>query len=138
MHKKDQHDYGMKMGHSPVAEQVVCVDFDATLFPWGPLMNKDAQPLPGAAEAVNAFADNGWRVVIFTSRMSPSWLTFAHEDEYTQRAYVAYMLNKYSIPFHEITAEKVPAQAYIDDKAIEFNGTNWPQIQERVLGYGNT
>jgi hypothetical protein len=123
----------MKNGHSPDAKGVVCVDFDGTLVPWGPLMNPESQPLPGAVEAVQKMKNAGWRILIYTSRLSPSWHSASGEKYEEQLQYVVDTLNRLGIPFDGITAEKVPAEAYIDDRAIEFTGDNWPEIAERML-----
>lgn len=131
--KKFHHEYGMEKGYAPIADKVILVDFDATLFPWGPLMNWDATPLPGAKEAVQAIKRAGFSISIFTSRMSQRWLEHSENDENEQREYVTTMLTSNNIPFDEVIGEKIPAMAYIDDKAIEFTGDNWGQIQERVL-----
>lgn len=127
------HEFGMKAGHAPIADKVVCVDFDGTMFPWGPLLNYEAEPLPGTVSAIRAFVDKGWKVVLFTSRMSPTWLEDAGESREVHIDYITGLCARYGIPFDYITGEKIPAQAYIDDKAIEFTGSNWPEIQERVL-----
>jgi hypothetical protein len=134
--KTFQHKYGMKNGHAPIASKVVCVDFDATLFPWGPLFNPDAKPLDGAAEAVRAFAEAGWTVVIFTSRMSRQWLASSGEKREDHIRYIRQLCRDNDIPYSRIIGEKIPAQAYIDDKAIEYDGTNWDSIRERVLSLG--
>lgn len=133
MDEQLQHEYGMQNGHSPIAANVVLVDFDATLFPWGPLMNWDAQPIRGAVESVQAIKDAGYTIAIFTSRMSERWLKFAKKDRAEQYEYVWKMCTKFGIPFDEIIGEKIPAVAYIDDKAIEFTGDNWAEIKKRVL-----
>lgn len=134
--KEEQREYGLKAGHSPVAAKVVCVDFDATLFPWGELFNPNAKPLPGAADAVRAFADAGFDVVIFTSRMSRQWLQYAGENRDAHYSYISGLMKKHGIPFNRIIGEKIPAVAYIDDKAIEFTGDNWDAIKQRVLSLG--
>ena len=131
--KKFQHTYGMVKGHSPMAKNVVCVDFDATIFPWGPLINYEAEPLPGAVEAMKAIKASGKQIAIFTSRMSDRWLAYSGNSKEEQYNYVAAMCDAWDIPWDEITGEKIPTIAYIDDKAIEFTGDNWKEIQERVV-----
>lgn len=133
MNKSAQHKYGMKNGHSPDAKGVLCVDFDATIVPWGPLFNYEAPALPGAVEAINELSANGWRIVIFTSRLSRSWHRSSGENAKEQRKYVADTLKRLGIHYEKITAEKIPAEAYIDDRAIEFTGNNWLDIAERIL-----
>lgn len=147
---KEDHDYGMAKGHSPVADKVVCVDYDGTIFPWGPLISYQTPPIAGAVQAVKAFAEAGFRVVIFTSRMSPTWLKATYGDEgweqsrEYQRMYIETMLDAYEIPFDDITCEKVPAVAYVDDKALtklpsdhpDFTGGDWATARDVVLSRG--
>src|SRR5688572_15778916 len=94
MSKEEQTEYGMKAGHAPVARKVVCVDFDGTLFPWGKLLDPNTKPEPGAAEAVRAFAEAGWTVVVFTSRMSRTWLRFAGEDREVHQTYITDLMKR--------------------------------------------
>ena len=120
---------------APSAQRVICVDFDLTLVAWGSL---DAlpEPLPGAVMAVRALQSLGYEVVIFTSRLSPTWWA-AHvgngetrdiEDFGTeQRAIVVGALAAMGLEGLRVTAEKVPALAYIDDRAVTFRG-DWAAI----------
>lgn len=120
---QEHHDYGMAAGHSPVAAKVALVDFDSTIVPWGPLM-ADADPFPGVPEAMQALRAAGFRIVIFTSRFSARWLTFAFPDVpveqslEVQRQHITTILARAGIEFDEITAEKLPAEVYFDDRAI--------------------
>lgn len=119
-------------------DNTVCVDFDGTLFRWGPLMDK-TDPFPGAIEAMREFKKAGFEIIIMTSRMSPTWWERAgfdfQEAMSVQGGWVRSRLDAYGIPYDRITAEKVPAEFYIDDKAIEFEGNDWSwrDIQARVL-----
>lgn len=134
---EDQHDYGMAKGHSPVADKVVCVDFDGVIRPWGPLM-EDTPPFEGASETLQLLNEAGYKIVIFTSRLSETWLISAFgfkntkEKYLEQLEYLSSYLDKYNIPRWDITCEKIPAIAYIDDRAIEFRD-NWSDLGLRVL-----
>lgn len=110
--------------HPPSAEGVVLVDFDGTMAPWGNLFSVD-EFLPGAVAAVRALKAAGYTIGIFTSRLSPSWHRAEGRDPeegiLEQTAYLEGLLLLANIPFDFITAEKVPALAYFDDKAMRVN-----------------
>lgn len=116
------------MSHPSVANGVVCVDFDATIFPWGKVLNDyENEPFPGVVEAMQRLRREGYRIVILTSRLSKTWAKSEVGDNGweqaifldQQHAFISEMLTKHDIPFDLITSEKVPALAYIDDKAME-------------------
>jgi len=133
-------DYGLAYGHSPIAANVVCVDFDGTLYPWGDLYSR-ARPNPGAVEAVKRMKEAGFRIVIFTSRLSPTWTFAEHESMTGQYNYIQDMLLRDGIPFDDITCEKVPSIAYIDDRAVVYNGNDaeeWGDIADAIIStYGS-
>lgn len=112
--------------HPPLANKTALVDFDATIAPWGPLFEQKA-PHPEIKVAMQALIDAGYRVLIFTSRMSKTWLKAEAEERgyWSVEAffdanlnYVKNYLDTYGIPYDQITAEKVPAEVYFDDKAV--------------------
>lgn len=140
MRQLESHDFAIENGHPPVADGVICIDFDKTIFPWGKTLHDyDSSPFEGAAEAIRAFKEAGLTIVILTSRASRTWWDaegFSDEECIAQTEFVRRKLYDYDIPWDRITAEKVPAIAYIDDKAIEFKPeeNNWDEIVERILG----
>lgn len=138
----DQHNFGTDHGYSPVAHRVALVDFDSTMVPWGPLMEpKDLTP--GTAEAIARLQDSGYRIVVFTSRMSRKWaasVVGCHCPKKVepfiakQREFVLDTLRRGGIEgVTEVSAEKVPAEFYIDDKAYRFEG-DWELILDQILG----
>ena len=128
--------FGLAHGYAPIAHKVVAIDFDATLYPWRPVYEQP-DPLPGAAEAVRRLKERGYRIVIFTSRLSPTWLASARYTESDMRDHIEGMLRRDSIPFDLITAEKVPAEVYVDDRAIRFRDGEWPAIVDWILWSGD-
>lgn len=129
-------DYGMAHGYAPIAHRTVCIDFDSTLYPWAPIYAQP-DPLPGAPEAVRRLKDAGYRIVILTSRLSPTWLASAKYTESDMRDYIEAVLRRDDIPFDLVTAEKVPAEVYVDDRAIRFRDGEWPAIVDWVLWSGD-
>ncbi len=124
--------------HPPLANKVALVDFDGTIAPWGPLFEQ-GKPHPETATAMQALIDAGYRVVIFTSRLSKTWL----RSEYEERGYwdvesffnanldyVKNYLDRYGVPYDYITAEKLPAEVYFDDKAVRVTADD---VAERMI-----
>jgi hypothetical protein len=142
------HKYGIEKGYPPMAHMTVLVDFDDTIIEWGPLMGEGKEPKPGAIEALKTLDDRGYIIVIFTSRMSRKWArsvlddptirstpsTESEVDDFLagQYEYVTRFMNKHGFQPAAITAEKVPAMAYIDDKAIGFRG-DWEAVLSDAL-----
>lgn len=116
----------IEAGHPPVAKGIVCVDFDGTIFPFGQMDVSGTQPMAGAAEAVRALKKAGYTIVIFTSRLSRTWHNSENWDHRTaeteQTELVRNALEAYDIPWDDMTAEKIPAVAYFDDKAWRAEG----------------
>lgn len=111
--------------HPPAANGVVAVDFDATIKPWrGGLLGFE-EPLPGAPEAVRLLKDAGYTVFVFTSRLSPVW--HQHEGWETSQAtreqveFIREYCERFDIPADYVTADKIPAIAYFDDKAVRVS-----------------
>lgn len=128
--------YGLAHGYAPIAHKVVCVDFDSTLYPWRPIYEQP-DPLPGAADAVRRLKDAGYRIVIFTSRLSPTWLASTKYTASDMLDHIEAVLKRDAIPYDLITAEKVPAEAYVDDRAIRFTEGEWPAIVDWILWSGD-
>jgi hypothetical protein len=122
-------------GHPPVADGVVCVDFDGTIAPWGDLFGFP-EPLPGAREFLKDLRVRGFTIVIFTSRLSTVWHNSEGRDPargiFEQVEYLRAYFTKYGLECDHVTAEKIPAIAYIDDKAIEYN--SWETAALRFNG----
>lgn len=128
--RSESREYGLANGHSPIASKVACIDFDGTLYPFGELFSYD-KPNDGAVECVRKLEQEGWKIVILTSRLSSVWLDHESESRSEQWDYIAHLLDRDGIPYHAITAEKVPAEVYIDDKAIRYED-DWDDIYRKV------
>jgi hypothetical protein len=113
-------------GHPPVAEKVILIDFDATIAPFGYLFSFP-EPFKGVSKFANELRDAGYSIGVFTSRLSPTWLKSANQNEQDHIDYINEYCKRYNIPIDFITSEKRPSEAIIDDKAIEFRD-NWDQI----------
>jgi hypothetical protein len=66
-----------------------------------------------------------YRIVIFTARISNEFAKEAHKTQEELKIEIADWLHTNDIYFDEISCEKGPAIAYIDDLAIHFD--NWKE-----------
>lgn len=108
-----------------MAKKNVCVDFDGVLFPSSQWTNYDeaiGPPIAGSEQLLRRLADK-YNVWIFTTRASGYW---GEEKSRLGALGVERWLERNGLLRYVkgITADKIPAVAYIDDRAIRF-GTTW-------------
>lgn len=94
----------------------ICFDFDGVIHSYtsgwkGETVISDP-PVPGIRETIKTLKEDGYEIVIFTSRAS---------SRLGREAVELYLLAK-DIPFNLVTAIKPPAKVLVDDRAINFNG----------------
>jgi ribonucleotide monophosphatase NagD (HAD superfamily) len=114
--------------------QTIAVDLDGTIHRYsrgwhdGTLYDP---PIEGAREAL-ARIHARYRVVIFTTRVNPA----LRGGQRSREAVVAWLEQhgfRHSEHWDDITHEKPPALAYIDDRAVRF--TTWDETMEELGGY---
>jgi hypothetical protein len=127
------------MAEQKTSPKRVMIDFDRTIHKysegWKDGSIYDA-PFEGAKEGVQWFRDQGYQIVIFTARVAKGENDDYAEQEQAVKAY----LKKYEIPFDMITAEKLAAEFYIDDRAVYIPNGNWDyvisEVQQRLSKSG--
>ncbi len=72
-----------------------------------------AKPMPGARESLQALADQGHTIIIYTGR---SW---------SEQRVCQHWLDEHQIPHHGLHMGKPIADVWIDDRAVRF--TDWAQ-----------
>ena len=87
----------------------ICVDLDGTLAQgWWPDPTIGS-PIDATRDAMRAAFDDGWEIVIYTSRPA------SHRDE------IRAWLDRNDMDFvYDIITDKISAAAYWDDRAVEF------------------
>jgi len=85
-------------------------------------------PFDGAKEVIDWLKSNGYEIVIFTTRASKANADELGGDYKEQIRQIIKWLKKNDIYFDKITAEKLAAQFYIDDKAIHISNGNWKTV----------
>ena len=90
------------------------------------------EPYIGARDVIDYLRKNGYEIVIFTTRASKTnaeELGGDHQDQINQ---VADWLDKNDIYYDKITAEKLAADFYIDDKAIHIPNGDWNVVMNVI------
>ena len=96
----------------------VLIDFDGPIHKYSKGFGNGKiydEPAEGAKEFIDSIKDD-YEIVIFTARGS------SEDRSGVTKTDIADYLDDYGIYFDDISSEKTPAVAYIDDKAIEFKG----------------
>lgn len=100
-------------------KKTICVDFDGVLNEYDGYEEGDlGEPLTGSKEFIKELRKK-YKVVILTSR---------------QKEQVIDWLNNNGFPSMKVTNRKVPAVAYIDGRAIQFNG-NYKKVISRLKNF---
>lgn len=98
-------------------KKTICVDFDGVLNEYNGYEEDNlGEPLTGSKEFIKELRRK-YKVVILTSRLKKQVIDW---------------LNNNSFPNIKVTNRKVPAVAYIDDRAIQFNGSYTQALYEAV------
>jgi hypothetical protein len=115
-----------------IANKYVCIDLDGTIAHYQDWQG-DAffgEPVHGVQEALANLQKAGWKIIVFTTRANITLI----------RQY----LEQHNIPFDYINENpeqpenavggKLYADAYVDDRGIQFNG-DWAATQDAVLRF---
>lgn len=100
-----------------MTKKTICVDFDGVLNEYNGYEEGNlGYPLSASKEFIRQLRKK-YKVVILTSRPKEQVIDW---------------LNNNGFPSMEVTNRKIPAVAYIDDRAIQFNGSYIQTIYEAV------
>lgn len=105
------------------SRKTLCIDFDGVIHRYSKgYHDKTAYDIPmeGAYESLFKLKSQGYRIVIFTARDTTEVV------EWLQKHWRGTPLEGL-----EVTNVKIPALAYVDDRAIRF--TNWNDIEKYFL-----
>lgn len=117
------------MGKTP-EPKTIAVDLDGTILEYDGWKGHDhfGKPLPGVREALQKLKEQGFVIIIWTTR--------------NNREEIAKYLKEQGIPFDYINenpygppggSNKVYADYYVDDRAVEFRG-DWQEVLRKVYG----
>ncbi len=92
---------------------IYCFDIDGTLCTNTEGSYAAAEPFPDVIARVNALADAGHRVILFTARGSGTGIDWRH---LTER-----QLQSWGVKHHELHLGKPTADVYVDDKSVHVD-----------------
>lgn len=113
--------------------QKLAIDFDGVIHDY----NRGWQggeiygnPIEGALKTMDRLTNDGYKLIIFTTRISPEMASGKELKQRIQDIKDWLIENGFFIDvhYHKITGSKPAAIAYIDDRAIRF--TNWQDIRK--------
>jgi len=126
---KEQEDF------KPKLIKRVMIDLDRTIHQYSKGFQDGSMydaPFPQAREALQKLRSKGFEIVIFTSRVSPEVAAFHGQDLEEQYTNIENWLTNNEIPFDRVTATKLDADFYIDDKAIWVKNGDWESVLEQI------
>lgn len=104
---------------------IICFDFDGVIHeyknPWTTHTEIKDGPVPGTRDAINVLKEY-FKIVIYSARSKDAWGIEAMKE----------WLARYDIYYDEIVEHKPPAIAYVDDRAVRFEGV-WTPIVKYLL-----
>lgn len=104
----------------------LCIDFDGVIHDYNNGFQKGViygDVIDGAFETMQQLYDAGYDICILTTRGTEPDLKAGVEAWMAER----HVEGNFTFTY-EVTGEKLPALAYIDDRAIRF--TNWADIRK--------
>lgn len=106
------------------SQKTIAIDFDGTICVKQSYGDGTIHEIPkdGASHIINKLKNEGYQVVIFTTRLNPKF----GGDLAWKKEQIENWCKKYDIPFDDITNNKPEAFIYIDDRALRF--TNWQDM----------
>lgn len=126
---KEQEDF------KPKLIRRIMVDLDKTIHQYSKGFQDGSiydAPFPQAKKALQKLKSKGFEIVIFTSRVSPEVVSFHGQDLEKQYINIENWLNNNEIPFDYITASKIDADFYIDDRVIWIKNGDWKSVLEQI------
>ncbi len=82
-------------------------------------------PVEGIADVMQKLLDNGYDVMILSTRCEIKEARLAMEK----------WLKQYNIPYTQIIAHKVPALVYVDDRGLKFDGNHVERLFDSIVNF---
>lgn len=119
------------------AQKVAAIDFDGVIKmveEWKGKETTEEQPVDIEQMKYELFRlkDNGWKIIVWSARseirLIHNWL-----DKHNLLIFDGINTNRWA-PDNLFAARKIPANVYVDDRGITFNG-NWEGMADKIMNF---
>lgn len=112
--------------------RTICIDIDGTICRYESWSGHDhfGEVIPGAKDAIQRLHDDGWYIIIFSTRSRRESIKRFLENE----AIWFDSINENPHQPDNAVGGKPIADVYLDDRAVTFRG-NWAQAYEDVVNF---
>lgn len=113
----------------------VMVDFDETIHKCSKGYQDGSiydEPFKGAKESIDWLKSQGYEIVIFTARASKENAAELGGNYEKQIENVETWLDNCGIYYDRVTAEKLAADFYIDDRAVVIENGDWETVLKTI------
>jgi len=90
------------------------------------------EPYSGAKAVIDWLKNKGYEIVIFTTRASEENALENGQDVSKEIEKVENWLSNNGIYYDRVTAEKIHADFYIDDRAVQIKNGNWKEVMKSI------
>ena len=113
--------------------KTICIDFDGVIHDYSTGwrgIDVFNEPVSGAKEGTASLKEQGWTIIIYTTRNdTPALREWLEENQITYD-----YINENPNQPEESDKGKLIASVYLDDRAVLFDG-NWELAVEKTLGF---
>ena len=113
----------------------VMIDLDGTIHKYSKGFQDGSlydQPFQGAKDVIDWLKEKGYEIVIFSTRASEENAKETGDDHVKQIQNIQTWLTSHNIYYDRVTAEKIFADFYIDDRAITIKNGNWNDVKNEI------
>jgi len=118
-----------------IEEKRAMIDLDGTIHKYSKGYKDGSiydDAFKGAKQVIDWLKNKGYEIIIFTTRASKGNALEMGNDHEKEIQNVENWLKDHDIYFDRVTADKLAADFYIDDKAITIKDGNWKDVHNRI------